>query len=213
VPENDNNAIDRVVKAYARIAKETGCAILLVHHTRKTNGQAVDIEDARGASALVAAVRAARALNVMSEEEAADAGVKNRFLHVKISNAKANYAPRADKADWFRLANVTLPNGDDVGVPEPWEWPDAFAGVTAADLLAAQRAVAGGRWREAPQAKEWVGIPIAQALGRDLNRPAERRAVRILLKTWIANGAFVVVTGKDANHEDRSYVAPGEMAT
>lgn len=36
VPENDNGAIDRVVKTYAKIADKTGCAIHLVHHSRKT---------------------------------------------------------------------------------------------------------------------------------------------------------------------------------
>lgn len=35
VTENDNMAIDAVVKAWARVADEANCAILLVHHTRK----------------------------------------------------------------------------------------------------------------------------------------------------------------------------------
>lgn len=213
VPENNNNAIDKVAKTYMKIAKETGCAIVLVHHTRKNFGRAVDIEDARGAGSLKDAVRAARALNVMTEDEAANAGVENRFLHVCIADGKANYAPRAGKATWLRLASVVLANGDDVGVPELWQWPDAFAGMTTAHLLAAQRAVDGGKWRENPQAKDWVGIPIAKALGRDLALPAERKALRTMIRLWIANGAFVVVTGKDANREERSYVEVGTWAT
>jgi RecA-family ATPase len=36
VPENDNNAIDAVVKALAAVATQTNCAILLVHHARKS---------------------------------------------------------------------------------------------------------------------------------------------------------------------------------
>jgi RecA-family ATPase len=38
VTENDNNAIDRVAKTWAKIAEETGCAVELVHHSRKTGG-------------------------------------------------------------------------------------------------------------------------------------------------------------------------------
>ena len=48
------------MKAYADVAQETNCAIDLVHHSRKPNGTAVGIEDARGASAAIGAVRAAR---------------------------------------------------------------------------------------------------------------------------------------------------------
>lgn len=35
VNENGNNAIDAVVKTWARIAKECNCAVDLVHHSRK----------------------------------------------------------------------------------------------------------------------------------------------------------------------------------
>jgi RecA-family ATPase len=41
VSENDNNAMDRVVKLWAQIADQTGCAVELVHHARKTGGNDV----------------------------------------------------------------------------------------------------------------------------------------------------------------------------
>ena len=49
VTENDNMAIDAVVKAWARVADAANCAILLVHHTRKENGAKITADSARGA--------------------------------------------------------------------------------------------------------------------------------------------------------------------
>ena len=78
VPENDNNAIDAVAKTWTMIADVTNTAIDLAHHTRKTGGAAVTVEDGRGASALLSAVRPARVLNVMTEDEAAKAADRRR---------------------------------------------------------------------------------------------------------------------------------------
>ena len=59
MPENDNGAMDAAVKAFALVADRTGCAIDLVHHSRKLNGMDADIDAARGGSAIAGAVRAA----------------------------------------------------------------------------------------------------------------------------------------------------------
>ena len=54
-------------------------------------------------------------------------------------------APPPDASQWYRLESVHLPNGpdgamgDNVGVCMPWQWPDAFAGITAARLWAVMR--------------------------------------------------------------------------
>jgi hypothetical protein len=92
VTENDNNAIELVVAEWTEVADETGCAIDLVHHSRKTGGAEVTVEDGRGAVALLAKARSARVLNTMSEDEAAKAGVENRRVHFRVSNGKANLA-------------------------------------------------------------------------------------------------------------------------
>lgn len=70
VNENDNGAIDAVAKAWKQVAQRCDCAIVLVHHTRKTGGNAVTAEDVRGASSLSGAVRTLLALNPMREDEA-----------------------------------------------------------------------------------------------------------------------------------------------
>ncbi len=202
VSENDNGAIDRVVKAWGRVAQATGCAIDLVHHSRKTNGGDVSVEDGRGASALLAAARYARTLRRMTEEEADRLGVErlDRAAYVRIDGGKANLSPLASDAVWFRLANVLLPNGDHVQAASPWAPPDPFDAVSPADLLRVQKAINAGRgpkgegWRENVQTgPAWVGHVIAQALGLDVGRPREAARVRALLRTWIASGDLVKV--------------------
>jgi hypothetical protein len=166
VSENDNTAIDRVVKLCAKIAEVTGCAVELVHHVRKTGGNEVTVEDGRGAVALLAAARSARVLNRMSETEAASAGVEKRGTYFRIDNGKANLAPPPERTHWCKLESVDLENGttildlngsglplnlgggDHVGVVTEWEWPNPLDQVTVADLRAVQDEVAKGRWRQ-----------------------------------------------------------------
>lgn len=52
VRESSNEAIDAIAKRWKRLAQETGCAVVLVHHTRKLGGREVTAEDGRGAVAL-----------------------------------------------------------------------------------------------------------------------------------------------------------------
>ena len=123
VPENDNTLVDKVATELRSVAKETGAALLLVHHTRKTGKDtelhAGDEQSGRGAYSLIGAVRIAFTLARMSKETAAklnlDWNLGNRL--VRLDEAKANYALKADKEDWYELITVTLPNGDKVGVP------------------------------------------------------------------------------------------------
>ena len=200
VAENDNGAIDRVAKTWARIANATGCAVELVHHTRKTGGADVSVEDGRGASALLAAARHARTLRTMNEQEADSLGVEriDRPAYVRIDGGKANLSPPATAAVWFRLANVHLPNGDYVQAASHWTPPDPFEGVTPADLLRVQTAINAGRgeagegWRANVQTGDaWVGHAIGQTLGLDVGRSREAARVRELLRTWLASGALV----------------------
>lgn len=219
VSENDNNAIERVAKTWAHIADITGCAINLVHHSRKTGGNEVSVEDGRGASALVSAARSARAFNQMTDAEAAKAGVDNRRSYFRVDNGKANLAPPSDAASWFHLVSVPLGNGaggtdgDMVGVVTQWEWPDHIAEISVDQLRAAQREVAsGGQWRANHQSKEWVGIPIARALKIDLNLKSGKAKVTSLLKTWMATGMFVEVQGHDSKRMARTFVEVGQWA-
>lgn len=220
VSENDNGAIDRVAKTWAKIAEETNCAVELIHHARKTNGAEVTIEDSRGAVALLSAARSARTLNGMTKEEAERAGVENRRAHFRVDNGKANLAPPPEGSTWFKMESVALGNGslnnggDHIGVVTSWAWPDPLANLSVSDLRAAQSAVlAGGPWRENVQAREWVGRPIAQALKLNPDDKADREKIRRLLRVWIDNGMFVVVSGTNEKGRQTPFVEVGEAAT
>lgn len=223
VTENDNNAIDAVAKTWARIADVTGCAIELVHHVRKTNGAEVTVEDGRGASALIAAVRSARVLNQMSAEEAERAGVENRRTFFKVENGKANLTIPSDKAAWFQLASVELGNGeetafgrefgDNVGVVAKWEWPSPFEGMLTSDLVAVQKRISEGEWRESSQAADWAGKAVAEVMRLDLNDKRARQRVSELLRIWIANKALKVTERPDEKRRPRRFIEVGELAT
>jgi hypothetical protein len=212
VTENDNGAIDRVAKAWAKIADDTGCAVELVHHVRKTNGAEVTVEDGRGAVALLSAARSARVLNVMTEEEANRACVESRRSHFRVDNGKSNLAPPPDKSDWYKIASVDIGNGDRVGVVTAWKWPDPLDQVTVADLRAVQSAVASGQWRDNSQAVDWVGKAVAQAMKLDASNKKDKAKIIGLLKIWKATGMLVIVQKPDAKRMMRDYVEVGTPA-
>lgn len=108
-----------------------------------------EIEDSRGAGALLAAVRSARALNRMTREEASKPRLaeKERWSFFRVDNGKANLAPPGERAVWRRMESVDLGNGTDdrpsdlVGVATAWQPPDAFDGVTAAHVASVHAAM------------------------------------------------------------------------
>lgn len=205
LPENDNGAMDAAVKAFAQVADRTGCAIDLVHHSRKLNGADADIDAARGGSAIAGAVRAARALNVMSKDAAEGFGIeeRKRKSFVRIDDAKANLAPSSE-ARWFYLASQPLGNATDkreqdfAAVAEPWTPPNPFDAVKPGSMRAAQDAIAGRNFREDARAINWVGHVVGQVLGVDSHDPAGRKQLKQIVGAWIANGIFTVTLTRDA---------------
>jgi hypothetical protein len=220
VAENDNGQIAAVCKRWAQIADETGCAVEFVHHARKmAAGGSGDVtaDDARGASALLAAVRSARTLNQMSKEDAEKAKVEQPRSHVRVDDVKANLAPPAEGAKWFKLVSVPLGNGtdqdpqDEVGVVTTWKWPDPNEDVTAADVIAVQKRIAGGDWRLDPQSKSWVGLLVAEVLDLDDSDRGAKSSIKLLIIRWIANGWLRVVKRNDAKRMVREFVEVGEQ--
>jgi hypothetical protein len=115
--ENSNSEMAKLLGSFERICSRTGCAILLVHHTRKGGpGEAGERQHAaRGASALVDNARWGCALDRMSEAEAeqlVDVDYspdpllplhirERRGFYARLSYPKPNYGePMADR--WFR---------------------------------------------------------------------------------------------------------------
>jgi hypothetical protein len=208
ISENDNRAIDMVAKEWSRIADICDCSINLVHHVRKMNGAEVTAESSRGAVSLIGAARSVVVYNRMSKEEADAAGVQqaDRGFYFRTQNDKANLAP-PEAADWFRMNNVDLPNGDSVGVACLWQWPDAFDGISLHDLYAVQLAVDAGDWGESVQAKDWVGHAAASALSLDAEKDTGR--IKSLLKTWISNKALVVEKRPTLKGREKPFVVVG----
>lgn len=127
--ENSNPQMVKAAAAWRRVARATGCAVLLVHHVRK--GDATGIDAARGAKALTDSARVGLLMCTMSVEDgkAFKIADDDRWQYVRLDDAKRNMAPAA-KAKWFRLEQVELgnptedyPSGDKVAAIVPWEPP------------------------------------------------------------------------------------------
>jgi hypothetical protein len=221
LPENDNGAMDAAVKAFALVADRTGCAIDLVHHSRKLNGADADIDAARGGSAIAGAVRAARVLNAMSKEAAEALGIpeRDRRTYVRVDDAKANLAPPSS-ARWFKLSSEPLGNGTDdrpqdfVAVAETWTPPDMMDGICLADLLSVQKAIDGQAFAENIQSSRWVGHEVGRVLGLNSAADPDKRRIKAAVKAWIASGALVTDAIYDAGKgRDVRIVNVGEWAS
>lgn len=209
VSENDNPAMDAVVKEWKRVAIQANAAIHLVHHTRKGGGE-LDTESVRGAKAVTDAMRAVRVLNRMTDDEAEKAGVKTPWLHFRANLSKTNYAPPPERAEWFKLESVELPNGDNVGVVVPWKWPDAFEAVTPDHTRRVQQVIDGKNLRKDPRAKDWVGYEIAEVLGLEIAEGRNRQMVIECLSTWLKNGVLKAESITDKNRNRVEIINVGE---
>lgn len=213
VSENDNGAIDKVAKQWAKIADICDCSINLVHHVRKQNGAEATADSARGAKALTDAARSVHVFNKMSKDEAEAAGItpEEAGFIFRVQNDKANLAP-PEKADWYRMNNTDLANGDQVGVACPWAWPDPFDGVSITHLRAVQTLIGNDEYREDVRAAKWVGKAVAEVLNLNLDDKASRKRVTNILKEWLRNGALEVVEIEDAHRKIRKQIIVGKWA-
>jgi NADH:ubiquinone oxidoreductase subunit len=175
------------------------------------------VEDARGASAILAAVRSARVLNRMTAKEAAALGLvmseDMRRRHIRIGNGKANKAP-AGKAVWMRIEVQNLPNGDEIAVTRDWT-PPASAGLDPAIVAAARQLAQTGTYRADKRSPAWFGYALAPRLGLTVvpgvsksDEPESKQldaTVRALFKMRI----LATEERKDDNREIRQYVVAG----
>ena len=212
VSENDNNAINTVVKAFARIAHETGCAIELVHHSRKMNNNETTADDARGASALIAAARSVRMLNRMTDAEAAEAGVDaaDAALYFRTTNGKANLA-RASGKKWCKIEALTLENSDEVATVVEWHWPNLTAAFNVDTVSEIQRIIGRGQYRKDHQSPDWIGRQISHVFGYDElpMSAAHKKQLNDFVDRMIAVGWLRVVNGQDGAYKTRQFVEMG----
>jgi AAA domain len=209
VAENDNSAMDLVVKEWGQVADRGNCAVHLVHHTRKM-GDATEVtaESSRGGSAQVDACRVVRTVNRMTKQEATAVKADNPRLYFKTYNDKANLAPPAEGSDWFQLVSVELGNGpagmpgDCVGVVAKWKWPDLTVGMTADDYDKIAAAIKGGAWKASSQAKNWAGVAVAEALDLDAKDEDDKAKIKAALKMYLKAGTLVEVERYDSERRE-----------
>lgn len=210
LPENDNGAMDTLIKALAGVAERTRSAIHVAHHVRKTNGADTTADDMRGGSSIHGAVRMARVMTTATPEDAEKLGlaVQDRYRFLWASDGKANYAPRVDRRQWYELVSVDLDNGtedrrsDSIGVPtvyHPREEIVAQADLEALDL----GAVLGDVWyRENSRSSDWVGHQILRKAAGAFTETDVRKAV----KMWMQNGKLEVEQRKSDGRKDKLHV-------
>jgi hypothetical protein len=217
VPENDNGAMDVVIKeGFGAIAGSTVAVDVLHHPGKPKPGQAeTTVEDARGASAVIWAVRVARVFNFMSPDEAIKLGIPEdkRRLHIRVANGKANMGPLG-KAKWLRLVVENLPNGDQVACASSFEPPNPFQGVTAADMHNCRTLAQTGAYRADSRAADWIGYVVADVLkinvvhGAD-NDPKDIARIKQILATWLKNKVLATEKRKDTTRHERTFIIPG----
>jgi AAA domain len=220
VMENDNGHMDLVVKeGFGAIANQTNSAGEMFHHPGKAKPGQPDtsVEDGRGASAILWAVRSARVFNFMTPDEAAKLGMTedDRKLHIRIANGKANMGPLG-KAKWMKLVVEDLVNGDHVAVASPWSPPDPFKGITAADMELARKLAATGEYRADSRSPKWIGYAIADHLQVAVshqgdNDPKDMARLNSIVKTWLKNKVLDIDERKDTDGKDRKFIIAGSF--
>ena len=142
VDENSNSQIKWAGVLWREVARLTGSAMMLVHHTKKyASDMAGDPDAGRGGGSMIGVARVMLTLFTMTEEEAQamDVAPEERHHFVRFDDAKQNYGLKAD-VRWFEKKSVTLPNGtgfdppDSVGVLVPWVPANAIDGMSTHDL-------------------------------------------------------------------------------
>jgi hypothetical protein len=189
VPENDNNSIDAVVKCLGNIAQRTNTCIELSHHVRKPSQSqfALTTDDARGGSAIINAVRSGRVINRMTGNEADRAHVAedDRHFYIRVDRGKRNMAP-PDKATWFRLMSVHLPNSDNVQALEQWDFPKLLDNVSYEDFDWVRNLCARQAYRIDTRSPKWLGIEIARRFNKNVNDKQDCIWINRLIGVWLS---------------------------
>ena len=186
--ENDTAAMDLLVKRLGEICARKKCCIELAHHVRKPGfGQAeITVYDARGAAAIVNAVRSCRVLNQMSLNEAQQlkTPIEKRASYIRIDSGKRNMAP-PEKAKWMHLISKQLANGDFVQALEPFEYKPQE--TTELDEAWVMSVFADGKsYRADSRSPEWFGIIVAEHFNRGHNEKGDVIWINKQIGKWLA---------------------------
>ena len=218
--EAENHKMDPVLREFARIASETNCSIELAHHTRKkVSGQEeYTTADARGASAIIDAVRSARTVNSLTQANVGKWGIDEleRLSYFRIDKGKANMT-RPVPSLYAKFESVQLPNGgyglpgDDVGVVIRFTPPDMTTPLTLDDIAFLVGATARDDCAADCRSADWFGIVVGQRLGLDPTLPADRAKIELVIEDLRRQRRIMEVRrrgSRSANRRERPFWAP-----
>lgn len=199
--ESDTGTMDALVKRLGEICARQMCCVELCHHVRKPGlGQSeITVFDARGAAAIVNAVRSCRVINVMStnelevfngstDDEKKRINPDKRSAYLRIDNGKTNMQPPT-KARWIFLASVTIANGDGVQAVEPWNYDIKNpANVLTEDDMIWLRVIFNDRpgYRIDRRSPDWFGYQIAKHYGRGTETKEDIIWINSVIGKWLA---------------------------
>lgn len=219
INENDNSGMGAMIKRLAGIATEVNCSIELGHHVRKGTAGAfrteINVDDARGGSAILGAVRSARVINRMTaiEAEQADIDKSKKNFFVRVDIGKRNMAPPPEKATWYRLVNVPIANGDQVQALTPWSFPSLMEKVSVDDSDWVRDLVKAKAYRADSRSSEWLGIPIAKRLKLNVMEKSDVLKIQRLIGIWLANDVFAKQEMRAEDRKMRMFYVPASPPT
>lgn len=150
--ESNNDEMRFLMEVLRRIARITGAAIWLIHHSNKpsgasSEGRAGDVNSARGASDITNAPRIAKTMYSMPQSEAKKWGVPAETCHryVRIDDAKTNHYAMNATPQWFEKVAVPLDNGENSFALRPVQLGDAGRHSNCESLVASLLTAAIGR--------------------------------------------------------------------
>lgn len=136
--ENDSSAMSQVVSTMEKIAAETGCSIIFIHHTSKSasmSGLGGMQQASRGSSVLVDNTRWAGFLQGMSASDAngkfcdnISIGENDWKLFVQFGVSKPNYGPPLSGQWYKRSANGVLTPVTIESAAKPRQQSQSFGG-------------------------------------------------------------------------------------
>ena len=208
IDENDNREMSEFMKRIQSLARETECAVLLIHHSRKTlPGIKTDGLDLRGASAIHAHARIIEIVNRLPEAEAEALGLDGVDAKnvIRLENDKGNFSELAD-AVCYRFDAHELPNGGispsmhRVIESNYMDWLDADMQMRCWEVVDIRTDL-----RTSSRAKKWCGVVFANFFGLNHHSKPERAKIRQAVDYMLENGILrsaliddveVVIAGK-----------------
>lgn len=218
---NENFA--RIGRNLSMLADRCQIAIEIVHHTRKvqSNSDSLSVDDARGGSALVAAVRNARIISRMTKEQGEALGVEEFIDYMKIEPfGKSNLGRPLDKYIWYKKVANMLPNYDEVVAIEEWKPPTTFDGISDEKIRDCLRAIKNETMYllSSPKAtknenKMSIHEYIADFFELNMEDKADKRKVYNIVKGWLDTDVLREKVVDGYNIDSKIYRKNSEIKT